>query len=369
VRKLTSKKRPNGDGSIFKVGNKWRAVISLGVINGRRVRRSKTARTREEARKFLRELQAKVDASQIDAKDMTIAEWFQLWLSSVVDPNHSESTRYSYRRHVERFLIPAIGHYKLSALAAVHIREMLNSITAPSHRAISYSVLLTGLTQAVQDGLLSANPCDSVKKPPSGRKDIRPFTPEETQKILEETEGNRLHAFYRLALSFGVRQAELCGLEWSAVDFEEGTFTIDKQAVLVQSDIHFRKPKTKAGVRTIRLTPKTEKALQERRAIALKEGHASSKLVFTNTKGGVVSRKSFWTHNWKPLLARLGIEHRGFHHTRHTAATAMLTDGVPVLVVSGILGHATPSITLDIYAHYLPDQQDAATASVTRLLG
>ncbi len=80
-------------------------------------------------------------------------------------------------------------------------------------------------------------------------------------------------------------------------------------------------------------------------------------------------RTDFRVRRWNSLLKILGLDHRGLHHLRHMYATLALGARVPVHVVSRVLGHSKPSITLDIYAHVLASQQAEATDATRRLFG
>ena len=150
-----------------------------------------------------------------------------------------------------------------------------------------------------------------------------------------------------------MRQGELFGLHWADIDFEAMTARVERQAVESRGCVKIKPPKTKAGRRTLTLSAPVVSALSDRRRLAMAEGHAGSNFVFTNQRGGVVRRSNFGNRHWRKLLERLSLEHRGFHHCRHTAATLMLAGGVPLHVVSRVLGHSKPSITLDLYAHYI----------------
>ncbi len=126
--------------------------------------------------------------------------------------------------------------------------------------------------------------------------------------------------------------------------------------------------KTKSSRRSIHVSDRVAVALSDRRKASLTEGQASCDLVFPNRDGLPMRRSNFGARHWKGLLSDLGFEHRGFHHTRHTAATLMLSAGVPIHEVSRILGHARPSITLDIYSHWISTPESAGTHAADRAI-
>jgi integrase len=91
-------------------------------------------------------------------------------------------------------------------------------------------------------------------------------------------------------------------------------------------------------------------------------------LVFCDSVGGPLHGISLYRHQFIPLMRRAGVPLIRFHDLRHTSATLLLLEGVPVKVVSEMLGHASISITLDLYAHVLPDMQRDAARMMQRLL-
>jgi integrase len=168
-----------------------------------------------------------------------------------------------------------------------------------------------------------------------------------------------------------MRQGELFGLLWEHVDLPGGKLRIVQAAAEVAGKVSIRSPKTANSARVVELPPVAVKALKEHRAILMKEGNAGSDLVFPAPRGGLIPRSTFRHRYWLPILKHknVGAAPRGFHHTRHTYATLALGAGVPVHVVSRVLGHSKASTTLDIYAHVLQAHQTAATEAAQRLFG
>lgn len=169
----------------------------------------------------------------------------------------------------------------------------------------------------------------------------------EAHKVLAAAEGDPLEALAVLVLMMGLRQGEVRMLRWRDVDLGHARLAV------VDS-------KTDAGRRTIPLPPSVVSALR-RHKIASKF-KTPGDYVFASRTGTIRDGRNLlrW---WHGLTERAGVGRRRFHASRHTAATLMLNAGVPLEVVSSILGHAGLAITADVYAKVGAKlQRDAADA-------
>src|SRR5919112_1510594 len=148
-----------------------------------------------------------------------------------------------------------------------------------------------------------------------------------------------LHAFYVLAVTTGMRNGELLGLQWMDVDLEARTLQVHRT---VFNGV-VSPPKRAAGNRTIRLTGLAVAALKEHRLAAVKQ--RISELVFPSRRGTPLSVHNVHNRSWKPLLKRAGLPvSTRMHDLRHTCATLLLGRGIPVKMVSEMLGHASVAI-------------------------
>lgn len=368
-------RRGNGEGTVVQLPNKkWKAVVSI-VVNGKRRRPSRTTVRKSDAYAALVELRALAHQhSIISSREITVEAYLVAWLRDVVAAR-SASTHDLYKSTVDNHIVPHLGTILLAKLRALELQgwiaHLQRSNLGTRTVEVAYTTLRNALNHAADRlGMIPANPLKRIKKPSHAQEEIIPLTMKESLLLLELTTGSRYHAFYRLALSTGMRQGELLGLRWDHVDIKSSRVLIDQQATEIRGVVRAgQKLKTESSRRSITLTPATVEALQTHRAILMKEGNAGRDLVFPSREGDIGSRGNFRVRVWKPLLAEADIKYRGFHHVRHTYATIALGAGTPIAVVSQTLGHSKVSITHDIYSHVLESHTKAATATMARLFG
>lgn len=173
----------------------------------------------------------------------------------------------------------------------------------------------------------------------------------------------------RVGLVAGARRGEILALTWEHLDLDAGTMQI--VASLNKTD-GIKAPKTKAGVRTISLDKTTVESLKHWKsyqAIVLaridKEACEATP-VFTNGKGDYIDPSGF-SRWWRKFKADNNFPDLRFHELRHTQVTVLLANSVDVKTVQTRLGHANASITLNLYAHAVPQNDRAAADLVGNL--
>ncbi len=214
-----------------------------------------------------------------------------------------------------------------------------------------------------------------VKPPRVSRHAMTALTPDQVGLFLNAVRGDRLEALYVAAVTTGMRQGELLALRWSDVDLEGRAVRVRATLVETKSAFEFPEPKTARSRRQISLTLVAATALRRHRAAQIEErlragaAWTDHDLVFASgvrepLDGSNILRRSFY-----PLLAGANLPHVRFHDLRHSAATLMLSRGVPLKIVSEILGHSQISITADTYMHVTPGMQRKAAAALDNVFG
>lgn len=304
---------------------------------------------------------------------LTVDGYLQSWLRDVVKSELAGTTHESYGLAVDTHISSRIGHVPLKKLRPLEVRawltKMVEDEVGSRTRSNAFTVLSAALDEAVVLDLIAKNPCSNLSKPSHDPAPINPFTLEEARELLKETEGDRAHGILQLGLTIGMRGGEIFGLFTNKIDWKARLIDIDQQVVCIGGRTSLAKPKTRASIRTVEITPDCRDALRDHLAIMMKEGHAGNPLMFPAPKGGLIGRSTFRTRVWNPLVKRCMFKPRGFHHTRHTYATLALGALVPPTVISKNLGHAKVSTTMDIYSHVLESHKSGATDTVARLFG
>lgn len=216
----------------------------------------------------------------------------------------------------------------------------------------------------MRDDAIQANPEHLVKWPKSERvQKARALTPHEISSLLEVAEqaGKPMRAAITLALFYGLRRSEVCGLRWIDIDFSTGTMhiqhTITQNGTVLLDDDH---TKTRKSNRTLSLIGQTIPYLKHLRAEQMKSGILTDKVVAW--PDGRALRPDGITRMFNTLLKNNGIEKARFHDLRHTAATVLANSGVPPKQLQSFLGHDDIEITLGVYVH-IPDNASAETSN------
>lgn len=361
-------RRGRGEGGIRKrTDGRWEASIDLGWVDGKRRRKFIYGRTRAEVATKLRQAQQGVDHGQVPADGrLTTGAFLESWLRDVLPGSVKASTVTNYRDVCTHYVIPHVGRVPLAKLGPEHVQAMLRTLEdqglSARTRRLARAVLRRALGQAERWGKVTRNAAAQVDCPrgaDTGTDDA--LDAAGAKAVLAAARGERLEALFVLALSLGLRRGELLGLRWEDVDVDAGELAVAHTlSYRPGSGLVLEEPKTEAGRRTIPLVGDTATALREHRRRQAAERLAAGPdwvdagYVFTTEVGGPLDPRNV-LRAWHRLTERAGVGRRRLHAARHTCATLLLAQGVPLEVVSAVLGHASLAITADVYARVRMD--------------
>jgi integrase len=197
------------------------------------------------------------------------------------------------------------------------------------------------------------------------------LTDAQVRVLIDGTRGERLHAYWTLAATTGLRQAEMLGLTWA--DIDGATVHVHRTLLWEDGKPVLGRTKTETSVRDVPIPPVAIAALREHRRMQLEERAAAGVpteegLVFLTVRGQPI-RGSNLMPPFRAALARLGLPPVTIHSLRHSAATVLIVSGYPIAKVAAILGHSSSRVTEMVYSHLTgKDTADAADV-MERLYG
>jgi integrase len=386
-----SRRRSAGEGSVYEAADgRWRGAISWTEPDGSRRRRLVTGRTSAEARARLDELRAKLRVGSLAPSGSgTVADYLSAWLErdrQRVRP----STWRSREVHVRLYLIPALGRLSLARMSSADVERALTAFlqsgspgrSATRRRPLSpltvrhvRATLRRALNAAQRAGLVGRNAAADAAPPYVPHRPVTYLAATDVRRLLDGTRDDPLGPLYALAVTTGLRLGELLGLAWSDVDEAAGTLTVRRS--LAEAPGHrwaLADPKSARSRRTLPLPELAKQAIERQRR--LQEGDRAAAgtawqdrdgLIFTDPAGRPLDPRNA-SHAFQVARGRLELPAVRFHDLRHSAATMLLAGGVPLAVISELLGHAGIAITASHYAAIVPELRREAADAMDRAL-
>lgn len=370
--------RGNGQGSIHKTADgRYRWQITLGRDeNGKQLRRSGGAPTKGEASRMLTELLAAHQKGLVSLPSTTtLGEWLEIWLSRR-KPHIAAGT---YEQYVFRLkhIPPALRRLKLQELKRSHVRELSADLTrkglAASTRSTVLSHLRAALTAALDEELLTLNPAQGVRAATTAtersQKKRKALTTDELQAFLQAAHDDALYPLFYTLFSLGLRRGEVLGLRWQDLDLTTGEVRVEQQVKVEANRAVIGSLKTVNSRR--RLYASTDlldilRTVQHQRQTArVLAGPAWTEtgLIFTTAIGTPIHPRNV-NRAIYTICAAASLPRFSSHTARHTHITQRLRNGEKLEIVSAVAGHATPSITIDIYRSVMEDEKRLAVFSL-----
>ena len=285
-------------------------------------------------------------------------------LDTFVQVTRSSATYTRYSGLLEKYLKKHLGSKPLQEITRGEIRNMLLAEYKKGSSKSSISLMLcvvSGVFQAAMDDeIVKANPCSTLTLKlglNKDQKEINPLSQEEVNTVLYYID-SQYRSFFFTAFRTGARIGELCALQWGDVDFRKKTLTIRRTA----KDQKVKESTKTYSRRVINMSNELVELLKEEKKADKKICFAAGKpLKWIFHKGEKLFAQNTIRRVWARALDKAGISHRRFHDIRHTTASLLLSRGAPLVAVSRLLGHTNPNITLSVYAHYMPSENQDIT--------
>jgi integrase len=294
-----------------------------------------------------------------ESTSATVAQAAELWLQRCAGEGLERSTVVQYRGHVDHHIVPLIGRERLARLTVPLIESFKDELLRTRSRAMARKVLASLkaiLKDALRRGLVAQNVALSVAVRASSRdhehieagRDIP--TKAEVKAILDAAPP-RWRPFLVVAVFTGLRASELRGLTWTQVDLEARIIEVRQRADRWGS---IGRPKSKGSRRDIPMTPMVVNALREWK-LACPRGELD--LVFPSASGAVADHTNI-VRALAPIFAAAGVRPCGLHSFRHFFASWLIDQGFGPKRIQSLMGHASISMTFDVYGHLMKQEDD-----------
>lgn len=339
----------------------------------------------DDAKLFDANMQADISRGRyVDPKAgrVTVKALAEEWLSGLVcDDATLERMRRAFRLHV----YPDLGDLPIGTLKTARLQQWVKARSehlAPSTLRIVTGYVSTMCRDAVTDQTIGRNPCTGLKLPELTDAEMWIPSAEQVRALSNELRPE-LAAVPIIAAGCGLRPSEVFALELGHVNHLRRELHVRQQVkYLKQHGIYLDHPKTKTSKRTVDLPDYVGETIARhiekygtttRDMLDLSEPRKpvtrSVEMLFTAPGGGPLYRGT-WSASWVAAVAAVEDvpEGTGLHALRHFYASALIANGAHVKRVQKLMGHSTPTVTLDTYVHLWPDEVDETRTAMDRAL-
>ncbi|MFZ5988395.1 MAG: tyrosine-type recombinase/integrase [Bacillota bacterium] len=360
-------KRENGEGTITQLPN----GTYMGKIQIDGVRKSVYGKSRPEVVRKIQQLAINSLKGLKESSPMKLKAWLLFWLENYKKLKLKPKTYEVYETQSVYHILPFLGDIQLKDLSSLQIQKYINEKSktlSPATVRKQFNILNSCLEKAVANELINKNPCKHIELPILKQKEIKAFTLEEEKKFLECAKGDALYTLFVVAVDTGIRLGELLALTWDDIDFESAEIRVNKNLITVKD---FKGKTQRKNILKLQDTPKTKSSTRKvpvtARALKLLQDIKSDRiLVFCTRTNNYLSPRNI-QRSFVRIAMKAGLDGCNFHSLRHTYATRMFELGVPVNVVSKLLGHAKASITSDVYISVIPQLKTDAVKALDSL--
>lgn len=423
--------------SIQQRGDSYRIVVSMGYdVNHKKLveittftpDKNLTPKQRQKAVEgFAYEFEKKCrNHERLEGEKTTLQDFIERWKNEEAVENLQPGTLEKYNTIIEDFILPAIGHKKMTELRPTTVNAFFLSLSKDGCRHDGkpggYSkgtinkvsnVLSSILRTAVKWEVIERNPCAAVRVKAEDTADkIKFFTPQQTATFLDyiehpytiHTKGHKrtddtgkeytvadytstkelpeqIKVLFSLAIYTGLRKGEILALTWDDIDFDSDTVAVTKAAAVVNNQQIVKMPKTRSSYRLVSIphsiTEKLRRLRLEQTRYRLQAGSywQGENWIFTQDNGKMMSYYTPYA-TLQDILTRYNADKAEadklpmipFHGLRHTKATLQIAAGDDARTVSAMMGHRETSTTMNIYAHSLQTAEKEAANRLERLI-
>ena len=353
---------------------KW---ISTGILvkgNNKRLANKKLEEIKQDYKSYI---SPKLSTDENKTKLFEI--YMKDWLESY-KVNLEENTYDSYFTVVTKINDYFAGkNITLDNLKPIDIQNFYNHLYKKglsSNTVLHYHAnIRKALSMAVKFDILPSNPADKIERPKKAQFIGDFYTLDELHLLFEKSKNDPLELVILIASFYGLRRSEVLGLKWSSIDFDKNIITIKHKVVQRNSKKNRTillkdKTKNKSSYRSLPLLPSIAEVLKDYKDKIKENKKLCGDSYITKFEDyicvdctGKLFRPEYITDHFRLLLKNNNLRHIRFHDLRHSCASLLLANGVPMKAIQEWLGHSTYSTTANFYTH-LEDNYKTESANV-----
>ncbi|KLL10170.1 tyrosine-type recombinase/integrase [Protofrankia coriariae] len=374
------RRRSHGDGALFQRASDglWVGRVDLGWIDGKRVRKTVYAKTEKECRRKLKEVQKAAEQGvNLNAPNRTVSEWLTEWVRMKSEDGTRPTTVAGYKWAVDLYIVPVVGRVQLLKLTPSDVTRVIGKAReagrSPRSLQFIHGVLRNALADAHRLDLVPRNVAKAVKGPSVPLRRVRALHVDDVRALSRAMHDDPYGPIFICGLMLGLRRGEILGLRWADIDFDAGALHVRRTLQRANGKLMFMPAKTVRSHRTLPLSGSLVEILKEHRRS--QEGAMATAgpdwidhdLVFASAIGTPLDPRNV-NRRFTAIRTAAGLPWVRLHDLRHAFATLLVAEGVPMRVIMELLGHSTINLTMNTYAHVLPEAQEDAVARLDGLV-
>lgn len=363
---------------------KYRIDIEKGrKYDGTRNRIVKYATTIKEAREIRDNLLYEIRHEKLKPNSsITFYEFVKIWLKEYAERNVKPSTLYGYRCNLNAYILPIFKDYKMNEIKSFHLDKFYNQLNDRTKKGLNergekekissttiqkqHRLISLIFNTAIKWDFVDTNPCSKVVRPPTkANPEMDFYNEQEITEIFKllKNEDIAFKTAITMLITGGFRRAELLGLHWDDIDFEDLTISIKRNLVNIRGKgVIEDTTKTVKSVRRIAMPLivfdllNEYKEHQKQLRNICEVNWKDTPYVFKSSNGNYIYPETISSH-WKQFLKKNKLRAIRLHDLRHTCATFLISNGIPIATVSKKLGHSNIYTTLNTYTHSVNDDE------------
>ena len=334
-------------------GQYWQ--IDYTDSTGRRVITGKFKRKVDAEKKLAKVLTSIEHGTYVNKKkDITFNEAADRYIKYHAELHCKKSTYNNYKGYLKNHLRDSLGRKKLNSIKPLDIRKLMYEKVNQglSNQTVNHIIKFIGAVfqKMINDEILFRNPAAKVKKLKLNRKKFKILETEQIKLALDTAE-EYFPDFYPLlftAIFTGMRQGELIALTWDKIDWKNKQIIVNCSYNLGE----ITTPKSEHSVRRIDMSEKLMNVLIEWQKKCPK---SDLNLIFPNQAGNYTDPNNLTKRKFYYVLQLAELERIRFHDLRHTYASLLISQNVPIKYIQNQLGHGSIQVTMDTYGHIMPE--------------